>query len=71
MDRVITARILVAELVAGEAEDEEFVGVFGGDGLVEFLQAFELRRKATFGGGVHDQYGLAFEGGKIIWFAFL
>lgn len=37
LDRVIVARVLRVELVAGHAEDDEGVAVRGGDGLVEFL----------------------------------
>ena len=46
---------MAAELVAGEAEDDELVGVFGLDVLVQGLEAFELRGEAAFGGGVDGE----------------
>ena len=48
LDRVIVARVLVSELVAGEAEDQELVRVGGGDFFVEFFEAFELGGEAAF-----------------------
>lgn len=42
------------ELVAGEAEDGEGIGVFGFEGLVEGFEGFELRGEAAFGGGVDN-----------------
>jgi hypothetical protein len=47
-------------LVAGEAEDEELVGVRGRDFFVEGFEAFELRGEAAFGGGVDDEDDFAF-----------
>ena len=55
MDLVVGAGVLAAELVAGEAEDDELVGVFGLDVLVQGLEAFELRGEAAFGGGVDGE----------------
>ena len=66
-----TDGILVHELVAGEAEDDEVVGVFFYDFLVEVFEAFELRGKAAFGGGVYDEDDFVLEGGKRVGFASL
>jgi hypothetical protein len=55
LDVVVGAGVLVVELVAGEAEDGEAVGVFGGDGFVERFEAGVLGREAAFGGGVDDE----------------
>lgn len=59
------------ELVAGEAQDNEVVRVVRLDFLVEFLEAFELRREAAFGGGVDDQDDFVLEVGERVGFAFL
>ena len=67
MDGVVVARVLVHELVAGETEDDELVGVFGGGGVdlfVEGFEAFELWGEAAFGGGVDDEDDFVFEGGE-------
>ena len=48
LNGVVRARVLVAELIAGEAEDEEVVGIFGCDALVELFQAFKLGCEAAF-----------------------
>lgn len=64
MDRVVIARVLVHELVAGETEDDELVGVFGGYGFVERFEGGELGREAAFGGGVDDEDDFAFESGE-------
>ena len=66
-----TDRILVHELVAGEAEDDEIVGVLFFDFLVEFFKTFELRGEAAFGSGVYDEDDFVFEGGKRVGLAFL
>ena len=63
--------ILVHELVTGEAEDDEIVGVFFFDFLIEGLKAFELGGEATFGGGVYDKDDFVFEGRKRVGLAFL
>ena len=55
MDLVVGTGVLAAELIAGEAEDDELVGVFGLDVLVEGLEAFELRGEAALGGGVDGE----------------
>ena len=52
MAGVVIAGVLVHELVAGDAEDFEVVGVEGFDFLVEGFETFELRGEAAFGGGV-------------------
>jgi hypothetical protein len=54
-DLVVRARVLAVELVAGEAEQDELVGVLCRDLLVEGFEASELRREAAFGGGVDDE----------------
>lgn len=64
LDRVVVAGVLLHELVAGEAEDDEAVGVRGGDGFVEGFERGELRREAAFAGGVDDEDDFAFEGGE-------
>lgn len=51
---------MVVELVAGEADDREVVRVAGFQGLVEFLEAFELRGETAFGGRVDDEDDFAF-----------
>lgn len=56
-------------MVAGEAEDGEFVWVGVVDGVVEGLEALELRGKAALGSGVDDEDNLAFEAGEGEWFA--
>lgn len=64
LDVVVGARVLAAELVAGEAEDGEVLRVLLLDGLVEGFEALKLRGEAAFGGGVDDEDDLAFEGGE-------
>ncbi len=66
-----TDGILVHELVAGEAEDDEVVGVFFFDFLVEAFEAFELGGEAAFGGGVYYEDDFVFERGKRVGLAFL
>ena len=46
---------MVIELVAGEAENGEVIGVLGGEGFVEVLEAAKLGCEAAFGGGVDDE----------------
>ena len=58
-----TNGILVHELVAGEAEDDEVIGILLFNFLVEGFKAFELRGEAAFGGGVYDEDDFVFEGG--------
>ena len=45
--------------------------MIGLDLLVEFLEPFELRREAAFGGGVDDQDDFVFEVGEGVGLAFL
>lgn len=73
MDGVVVARVLVHELVAGEAEDDELVFVFGlgVDGFVEGFEALELRGEAALGGGVDDEDDFVFEGGEGVGLALL
>ena len=59
LDVIVGAGLLVAELVAGEAEDDKFVGVLGIDRLPERLKLLVLRSKAALGGRVDDQDDLA------------
>ena len=66
-----TDRILVHELVAGEAEDDEVIRVLFFDFLVECFKSFELRREAAFGGCVYDEDDFVFERGKRVGLAFL
>lgn len=54
LDGVVGPGFLAAELVAGEAEDDEVVGVRGGDGFVDLLEPFVLWCEAAFGGRVDD-----------------
>lgn len=42
----------------------------GFDLLVEFLEAFELRREAAFGGGVDDEDDFVLQGGEGVGLAF-
>lgn len=64
LDLVVGARVLAAELVAGEAEDGEGVRVLGLNGLVEGFEALELRGEAAFGGSVDGEDDFASEGGE-------
>lgn len=59
LDVVVGAGLLAAELVAGEAQDDEVVGVLLLDVLVQLLQAGVLRGEAALGGGVDDEHHLA------------
>lgn len=56
-----------AELVAGEGEELKVGAVGRGfDGLVKFLETFELGGEAAFGGAVNNEDDLAFEvGGRV------
>ncbi len=65
-------RILLHELITGKPQDDELVFVFAvlADLLVEFLQPFELRCEAAFGGCVHDENDFVFEVGEGIGLAF-
>lgn len=71
LDVVVGAGVLVAELVAGEADDEKVIGVFALKVLVECLEALELWGEAAFGGRVHDEHHFAFEAGKGVGFSLL
>jgi hypothetical protein len=71
LDLVVRTRVLVAELVAGEPQNGEGIGVFGLDGLVELLETLELRGEAAFGGGVDDENDLALELVEGVWVALL
>lgn len=57
LNLVVAARVLPAELVAREAEDDEVGAVRGrgADGFVEFFKAGELRGEAAFRGRVDDE----------------
>ena len=43
------------ELIAGKADDDELVGIFGRDFFPQFFEALELGREAAFGGGVDGE----------------
>jgi hypothetical protein len=68
---VVAARVLVAELVAGEAEDLEVIGVVLLQLLIQLLQAFELGREAAFAGRVYDEDDFAFEVREVVFAALL
>lgn len=59
LDLIVGARVLAAELVAGEAEDDKVVAVLLADALVEGLESGELRGEAALGGRVDDEDDLA------------
>jgi hypothetical protein len=59
LDVVVGAGLLATELVAGEAEDGEVVGVLLLELLVESLKAGILGSEAALGGGVDDEDDLA------------
>ena len=59
LDLIVAAGVLAAELVAGEADDLEVVGVLRLEVLVQLLQPRELRREAALGGCVDDEDDLA------------
>jgi len=61
LDLVVAARVLAAELVAGEAEELDVVGVLALQLFVELLKTLELRGEAAFAGGVDDQHDLALQ----------
>lgn len=52
---------MAAELIAWKTEDYEFVGVEGGDVLVESFEALVLWCEAAFGGGVDYEDDFALE----------
>ena len=70
LDGVVVPWVLLHELVAGEAQDDEVVRVLGLDFFVERLETFELGREAAFGGGVDDQDDFVFEVGEGVGLAF-
>ncbi|MCY1542564.1 hypothetical protein D9M68_783190 [compost metagenome] len=57
-DLLVAAGVLLAELVAREAQHHQATRAVG---LVQLLQATELRREAAGAGGVDDQQWLALE----------
>lgn len=59
LDLLVGAGLLAAELVAGEADDCEVVGVLLLDLLVDGLEVLVLVGEAALGGGVDDQDDLA------------
>ena len=59
MDLVVGRWLLAAELVTGEAEDDEFARVRAFDFLVERLKAGVLWCEAALGGGVDDEQDFA------------
>lgn len=70
LDGVVVAGVLLHELVAGEAEDDEAVPVLRPDLLVQLLQRFELRGEAALGGRVDYQDDFVLEGGEGVGLAF-
>lgn len=54
LNSIVISRVLLHELVAGEAQDDKVVWMIGLDLFVELLKTFELGREATFGRGVDD-----------------
>lgn len=64
LDLLVGAGLLAAELVAGEADDCEVVGVLLLDLLVDGLEVLVLVGEAALGGGVDDQDDLALELGQ-------
>ena len=52
---------MVTELVAGEADDLEVVGVLGLQFFVQLLKAFELWCETAFRGCIDDEDDFAFE----------
>ena len=70
LDRIIVARVLLHELVAGEAEDDKVVRVRTLDFLVQRLQPFELRREAAFRGRVDYQHDFVLERRERVGLAF-
>ena len=71
LDLVVGCGLLAAELVAGEAEDDEFAGVRGFDLLVEGFESAVLGGEAALGGGVDDEEDFAGVGGEGCGFALL
>jgi hypothetical protein len=55
---------LAAELVAGESEELDVLGVLRLEFLVKLLETLELRGKTALGGGVDGEDDLAFQGGE-------
>lgn len=55
LDLVVGAGVLAVELVAGKAENDELIWVFGLHVLVEGFEALKLRSEAAFGGGVDGE----------------
>ena len=70
MDGVVVSRVLVHELVAGDADDFEGVRVRGFELFVEGFETFELRGEAAFGGGVDDEDDFVAEVRKGVGLAF-
>lgn len=59
LDVVVGTGVLAGELVAGEAEDDKVIAVLLLDGLVELLEALELRCETALGGRVDNEDDLA------------
>lgn len=64
LDIFVGAGLLGAKLVAGEAEEDDVVGVLLLEGLVESLEAGVLAGEATLRGRVDDKDDFAFVVGK-------
>lgn len=65
LDLIVGAGILTTELIAGEADDGEVVGVRGLDLLVELFEALELRGETALGSGVDGEDDFALQGGEV------
>lgn len=66
LNLLICSRVLTAELVAWETDDLKVIRVFRFDVLIEFLEAFKLRREAAFGGRVYDEDDFIGELGEVV-----
>lgn len=64
LDLLVAAGLLAAELVAGEGDDGEVIGVLLLDLLVDGLEVLVLVGEAALGCGVDDQDDLALELGQ-------
>lgn len=64
LDLLVGAGLLAAELVAGEADDCEVVGVLLLDLLVDGLEVLVLVGETALGSGVDDQDDFALEVGQ-------
>jgi hypothetical protein len=66
LDLGVGEGLLAEELVGGEAEDQELVGVRGVEFAVQLFERAVLWRVAAAGGGVDEEDYFAFEGGEAV-----